>query len=226
MSSTILFKIILVQFSAIAFQFDGKNNITLKAENNASASNNSLFKSDKVDKLQRKALLKQTLEAPNSHLQKTKQLSELATIDVIGQNHVHANDNSSFNSNKVDNIQNKPLLKQTLKAPSSQLQKTKQLSELATIDVIGQNHATASDNSSPKSDKVDKLQSKPLLKQALKDPNSHLQKTKQLSELATINVIGQNHTAASDNSSPKSDKVDKLQSKPLLKQALKDPNSH
>ncbi|MEH2237573.1 hypothetical protein, partial [Nostoc sp.] len=122
-------------------------------------------------------------------LQKTKQLSELATINVIGQNHTAASDNSSPKSDKVDNIQSKPLLKETLKDPNSHLQKTKQLSELATINVIEQNHATASDNSSPKSDKVDNIQSKPLLKQTLKDANSHLQKTKQLSEFTIADVI-------------------------------------
>ncbi|WP_334870107.1 hypothetical protein [Nostoc sp.] len=78
--SAILFKIILVQFSAIALGFDGTNNIALKSENNPNASNNSLLKSKKVNNSPSQALLKPTLK---SAVDKTKQLSKFTIADVI-----------------------------------------------------------------------------------------------------------------------------------------------
>ncbi|MEH1969303.1 hypothetical protein [Nostoc sp.] len=187
MSSTILFKIILVQFSAIALELDGQNNIDLVAENNPNTNN--LLRLDKVGKSKSTTRLKQALKDTTSNLQKAKQLSKLTRIDLIGGNNVTASNKSSSKLDKVDNSPSKTLLKGTLKDTTSNLQETKQLSELSRINLIGANNVAASDKSLSKSDKVDNYQSKPLLKETLKDDNSNLQKTKQLSEFTIADVI-------------------------------------
>ncbi len=83
LSSTILFKVILVQFSAIALEIDGKNNISLTAENHTNYGNNNSLNSDKLDNVQSHALLKQTLKDANSNLQKTEQLPGFIIADII-----------------------------------------------------------------------------------------------------------------------------------------------
>ncbi len=83
LSSTILFKVILVQFSAIALEIDGKNNISLTAENHTNYGNNNSLNSDKLDNVQSQALLKQTLKDANSNLQKTEQLPGFIIADII-----------------------------------------------------------------------------------------------------------------------------------------------
>ncbi|MBN3908589.1 MAG: hypothetical protein HWQ35_19215 [Nostoc sp. NMS1] len=123
LSSTILFKVILVQFSAIALELDGRNNITLNAENKKDITNKSS---------QNEALLIQTLKNANSNLRKNEQLSKLKPIELIAENNVNLSPKSLLNSDKVDNLQSKALLKET----NSDLQKTKQLSEFTIADVI------------------------------------------------------------------------------------------
>lgn len=191
MSSTILFKIILVQFSAIALQLDSQDYISLNAEKNINADDNSslILKFDKLNNVQSKALLKKSLENTISNLQKSKQLPEVTRIESISKDHIIASDNSSLKPDKVANPQNKTLLKATLKDASSNLQEIKSLSEVTKVELIPKSQANISDNISPNPDKVDNLQSKALLKQTLKDANSNLQKTKQLSEFTIADVI-------------------------------------
>ncbi|MEH1943570.1 MAG: hypothetical protein V7L01_25585 [Nostoc sp.] len=189
LSSTILFKIILVQFSAIAFDFDGRNNINFNNINNVHTSKKSLLNPNSVDNLQNKALLNQTLKDTNSNLQKIKQLSELDTIHIIGENYANASVQSLPKLDGLDNLQSKTLLKQSLKDANSHLKKTNHLTELTAIDVIRQNHVNLSDNSSLKSDKLDKSRSKTLLKETSNGTNSNLHKTKKLSEFTIADII-------------------------------------
>ena len=83
LSSTILFKIILVHFSAIALESDAKKNIGLPVINNPNANNNNSLKSDQLDKSQSRLLLNKTLKDPTSHLDQTKQLSKFTIADII-----------------------------------------------------------------------------------------------------------------------------------------------
>jgi hypothetical protein len=83
LSSTILFKIILVQFSAIALETDGKNYPSLTAKKHTNASNTNSPNPGKLDKLKSQALLKQTLKDAKSNFQKTEDLPRLTIADVI-----------------------------------------------------------------------------------------------------------------------------------------------
>ncbi|MEH2139145.1 hypothetical protein [Nostoc sp.] len=234
LSSTILFKVILVQFSAIALEFNDRNNIALNAENKIT-SDNRLLKSDNLDASKNKIILIQNLKKANSSLHKNKQLSKLVPIDLLAEKDASLSDRSLLNSDKVDNPESKALLKETLKDTNSDLQKTKRLSEFTRadvipIEVIAANNANLSDRSLLNSDKVDSPESKALLKETLKDANSNLQKTKRLSEFTKANfipieVIAANNTNLSDRSLLNSDTGDNLQSKALLKETLKDANS-
>jgi hypothetical protein len=77
-SSTIIFKIILVQFSAIGLDIEVHKNIILSTQNNLNLSKNNSLKFDKLDNSQNKSLLKKT-----SNFQKTKQLSKFTIADII-----------------------------------------------------------------------------------------------------------------------------------------------
>lgn len=83
LSSTILFKLILVELSAIALEAVGQNRIDLIVEDGAIASDKISVKSDNTDNSQSQALLKQTLKDANSNLQKIKQLHDFTIADVI-----------------------------------------------------------------------------------------------------------------------------------------------
>ncbi|MBG1243311.1 hypothetical protein [Nostoc sp. NZL] len=83
LSSTILFKVILVQLSAIALDLDNRKNVELIVDDGAIASVKSYEKSYKIGKLQSKALLKQTLKDANSNSDKTKQSRKFTIADVI-----------------------------------------------------------------------------------------------------------------------------------------------
>jgi len=83
LSSTILFKLILVELSAIALEFGSKNRIDLIVEDGAIASDKISVKSDNIDNSQSQALLKQTLKDANSNLQQNKQLRRFTIADVI-----------------------------------------------------------------------------------------------------------------------------------------------
>jgi hypothetical protein len=231
LSSTILFKVLLVQFSALALEFDGRNNITLNSAHKINATDNNFSNSDKLDASQNKALLIQSLKDANSNLHQNKQLSELIPIELITANNANVSENNLLTSDKVDSPQSKALLIQTLKDANSDLQRTKQLSEftipdVTPIELIAENNANFSDKSLLNSDKVDNPQSKVILK----DTNSDLQRTKQLSEFTIpdvipIELIAENNANVSDKSFLNSDKVDSQQSKSLLKETLKDANS-
>ncbi|MEH2050847.1 MAG: hypothetical protein V7K70_14140 [Nostoc sp.] len=295
LSSTILFKIILVQFSAIALEVDGQNKISMTVKNNQNTIDYNSLEFEKLDKYQSQALLKQTLKNANSNLYKNKELSNFTRIDLIGENNASATNKSFLKSveggmrskssgdstpddlaalkespvgvlnpcplwsqqetnstelassptscptladsltprylppvllDKLDSFQSQDLLKQTLKVPNSNLEKTKQLSKLTEINLIGENNTAKSNNSLLKSDKLDSLQSQAPLKQTLKTPNSNIDKTKHLSKLTEIDLIRKNNTTDSNNSLLKSDKLDSLQSQAPLKQTLKTPNSN
>ncbi|MEH2111435.1 hypothetical protein [Nostoc sp.] len=92
-------------------------------------------------------------------------------------------------SDKLDSLQSQTQLKQTLKEPNSNLEKTKKLSKLTEIDLIGENQPAHSNKSLPKSDKLDSLQSQTQLKQTLKKPNSNVDEIKQLSQFTIADVI-------------------------------------
>ncbi|MEH2197885.1 hypothetical protein [Nostoc sp.] len=221
-SSTILFKVILVQFSAIALEFHGRNNIILNVENKIT-SDNRLSQSENLDTSKNKPILIQTLKKANSNLHKDRQLSQLIPIELIAENNANLSDRSFLNSDKVDSPESKALLKDT----NSDLQKTKQLSEFTIadvipIDLIAENNANLNDNLL-NSDKGDSSESKALLK----DTNSDLQKTKRLSEFTRANiipieVIAANNENLNDNNLLNSDKGDSPESKALLKET----NSH
>ncbi|WP_189525055.1 hypothetical protein [Nostoc sp. 'Peltigera membranacea cyanobiont' 232] len=235
LSSTILFKVILVQFSAIALEFNDRNNITLNAENKI-ASDDRLSKSENLDASKNKIILIQSLKKADSNLQKNKQLSKLIPIELIAENDANLSDRSLLNSDKGDSPESKAQFKETLKDTNSDLQKTKRLSEFTRanvipIDVIAENNANLSDRSLLNSDKGDSPESKAQLKETLKDANSDLQKTKRLSEFTRANVIpieviAANNANLSDRSLLNSDKVDSPESKALLKETLKDANSN
>ncbi|MEH1899304.1 MAG: hypothetical protein V7K94_29175, partial [Nostoc sp.] len=186
LSSTILFKVILVQFSAIALEFNDRNNITLNAENKI-ASDNRLSKSENLDASKNKIILIQSLKKADSNLQKNKQLSKLIPIELIAENHANLSDRSLLNSDRGDSPESKAQFKETLKDANSDLQKTKRLSEFTRanvipIEVIAANNANLSDRSLLNTDKGDSPESKAQFKETLKDANSDLQKTKRLSE--------------------------------------------
>ncbi|MEH1795554.1 hypothetical protein [Nostoc sp.] len=235
LSSTILFKVILVQFSAIALEFNDRNNITLNAENKI-ASDDRLSKSENLDASKNKIILIQSLKKADSNLQKNKQLSKLIPIELIAENDANLSDRSLLNSDKGDSPESKAQFKETLKDTNSDLQKTKRLSEFTRanvipIDVIAENNANLSDRSLLNSDKGDSPESKAQFKETLKDANSDLQKTKRLSEFTRANVIpieviAANNANLNDNNLLNSDKGDNPKSKALLKETLKDANSN
>ncbi|MFW9265150.1 hypothetical protein RRG12_41710, partial [Nostoc sp. CALU 546] len=83
LSSTILFKVILVQFSAFALEYNEQNSVALKVENNANVIDKSLSDSNTTDNLLSQTLLKKTLKDANSRLQKAKKLRSFTIADVI-----------------------------------------------------------------------------------------------------------------------------------------------
>ncbi|MEH2111436.1 hypothetical protein [Nostoc sp.] len=96
--STILFKVILVQFSAIALEVDGQNKISLTAKNNPNTIYYNSLKFEKLDKSQSQSLLKQTLKNANSNLYKTKELSKFTRIDLIEEKNASATNKSFLKS--------------------------------------------------------------------------------------------------------------------------------
>ncbi|QMS89442.1 hypothetical protein HUN01_18335 [Nostoc edaphicum CCNP1411] len=83
LSSTILFKVILVQFSAFALEYNEQNSVTLKAENNVDVIDESSLESNATDNLLSQTLLKKTLKDANYRLQKAKKLRSFTVADVI-----------------------------------------------------------------------------------------------------------------------------------------------
>ncbi|MEH1769204.1 MAG: hypothetical protein V7L27_31230 [Nostoc sp.] len=263
--STILFKIILVQFSAIALEVDGQNKISLTVKN----ANPNLYKTKELSKFTRIDLIKENNAATTnkSFLKsveggmrskssgdstpddlaalKESPVGVLNPCPLWSQQEINSAELTSSSTScptladsltprylppvlldKLDSFQSQDLLKQTLKDPNSNLDKTKQLSKLTEIDLMGENNPTNSNKSLLNSDKLDSSQSQDLLKPTLKDPNSNLDKTKQLSKLTKIDLMGENNPTNSNNSLLKSDKLDSSQSQAPLKQTLKTPNSN
>ncbi|MGJ5633909.1 hypothetical protein [Nostoc sp. CALU 1950] len=83
LSSTILFKVILVQFSAFALEYNEQSSVTLKAENNVDVIDKSSLESNATDNLLSQSPLKKTLKDANSRLQKAKKLRSFTIADVI-----------------------------------------------------------------------------------------------------------------------------------------------
>ncbi|MEH1825829.1 MAG: hypothetical protein V7L22_10770 [Nostoc sp.] len=240
--STILFKIILVQFSAIALEVDGQNKISLTVKNNPNTIDYNSLKFEKLDKSQSQALLKQTLKNANSNLYKTKELSKFTRIDLIEEKNA-SDTNKSFLKSVEGGMRSKSSEDPTpddlaaLKensvevlnpCPLSSQQETNS-TELASYPT---SCPTLADSLTPPYlppvllDKLDSFQNQDLLKQTLKDSNPNLEKNKQLSKLTEIDLIGENHPTYSNNSLPNSDKLDSLKSQDKLKQTLKEPNSN
>ncbi|MEH2105238.1 hypothetical protein [Nostoc sp.] len=217
LSSTILFKIVLVQFSAIALGLDGQNHIGLIVENKESTRNNHLFNSDNLGKSKSNDWLKKKLKYADYNLQDARDLSEITKIDLIRENNPITTDNILIKSDKVE--QSQVLLKEPLKDANYNLHKTKHLAEFNKIDLIGENNLL-------KLDKVDKFQNQSILKESLEDAKYNLQETKRLAEFTKIDSIRENHATANKENSLKSDKVDNSQSKTLLKQTLTEVNSN